>query len=78
MEQLQKRGSLDKDKQENSQQALVRVIESKYNAKMREMLETHNAVTSEHQGRARRLEGELKALQERLQMVERSKQGEAV
>jgi uncharacterized coiled-coil protein SlyX len=45
---------------------------------MREMLETHNAVISEHQGRARRLEGEVKALQERLQMVERSKQGEAV
>jgi hypothetical protein len=62
LEHLQKRGSLDKDKHENSQQALIRVIESKYNAKMREMLETHTAVVSEHQGRARRLDGELKAL----------------
>jgi uncharacterized coiled-coil protein SlyX len=43
---------------------------------MREMLETHTAVVTEHQGRARRLEGELKALQERLAMVERAKQAE--
>jgi len=43
---------------------------------MREMLETHTAVVAEHQGRARRLDGELKALQDRLAMVERSKQAE--
>ena len=41
MEQLQKRGSIDKDKQENSQQALIRVLESKYSAKIRDLLDQH-------------------------------------
>ncbi len=44
---------------------------------MREMLETHQAVVTEHQNRARRLESELKALQERLTLMERAKGTEA-
>lgn len=56
LEQLQRRGSLDKDKQESSQQALLKVVEAKYNAKLREMMDTHTAVVGEAQNKVRRLE----------------------
>ena len=47
LEQLQKRGSIDKDKQESSQQALFRMMESKYNAKLREVMDGHQTVVNE-------------------------------
>ena len=47
LDQLNKRGSLDKDKQESQQQAMVKMIEGKYQAKIREMMETHNTVLGE-------------------------------
>ena len=44
LEQLQKRGSVDKDKFENNQSALIKVIESKYKSQIKEMLETHTCL----------------------------------
>ena len=41
LEQLQKRGSLDKDKFEYNQQALIKVIESKFKNQIKEINETH-------------------------------------
>lgn len=41
LEQLQKRGTTQQDKYEQSQHALAKVIETKYKAQTKEMLETH-------------------------------------
>ena len=78
LEQLQKRGSIDKDKQENSQQALIRVLESKYSAKIRDLLDQHQQQLAEEKSKARRLEAELKALSDRLLLEQKGKQTEQV
>lgn len=66
LEQLQKRGSLDKDKQESSQKALMAVLDSKYQARIRDLMDSHTVVVNESVAKARRLEAEVKALTERL------------
>ena len=76
LEQLQKRGSLDKDKYENNQSALIKVIESKYKSQIKEMLETHQCLQNEGQSKVKRLEGEVKMLNERLQLETRGKLSE--
>lgn len=76
LEQLQKRGSLDKDKFENNQQALIKVIESKYNNKIKEMMDTHQIVLNESSSKVKRLENEVKLLNEKIQMDQRGKQNE--
>jgi hypothetical protein len=47
LDQLNKRGSLDKDKHESQQQQVIRMIEAKYQGKIKEMMDTHNVVVSE-------------------------------
>ena len=44
LEQLQKRGSLDKDKMESNQMSMMRVIEGKFKTQIREMTETHQTI----------------------------------
>ena len=78
LEQLQKRGSIDKDKQENSQQALIRVLESKYSAKIRDLLDQHQQQLAEEKSKWRRLEAEHKALSDRLLLEQKGKQTEQV
>jgi hypothetical protein len=43
---------------------MLRTIENKYKQQIKEMIETHNAVTSESQNRTRRAEAELSQLKE--------------
>ena len=76
LEQLQKRGNIDKDKFENNQQALIRVIESKYNNKIKEMQDIHSCVLNEERSKVKKLENELKNINEKLQMESRGKQNE--
>lgn len=76
LEQLQKRGSIDKDKFENNQQALIKVIESKYNNKIKEMMDTHQMVLNESSSKVKRLENEVKLLNDKIQMDNRGKQNE--
>ena len=64
LEQLQKRGSFDKGKMENYQQTMLRTIENKYKQQIKEMIDTHNAVSNDSQSRARRAESELSQLKE--------------
>jgi len=42
------------------------VLDSKYQAKIRDLMDNHTSVVSEAQAKARRLEAEVKALQEKL------------
>jgi hypothetical protein len=55
---------------------LLRVIESKYQAKIREMMDTHTSVVGESQSKVRRLETDLKTLTERLHLEQRGKHSE--
>ena len=66
LEQLQKRGSHDKEKNETNQQAVIKVIEGKYKAQIKDMMETHQALNSDSKGKVRRLESELAAVTEKL------------
>lgn len=52
------------------------MIESKYNAKMRELMDQQQVQGNEWQAKVRRLEAELKAAQERIQIEQRGKASE--
>ncbi len=67
---------MDKDKFENNQQSLIKVIENKYKNQIKEMLETHQCMQSESQSKIKRLESEVKMLNEKLQMDARGKMSE--
>lgn len=73
LEQLQRRGNMDKDKFENSQQALIKVIESKHQTKVKEIMENHNHLLSEAQSKIKKLEYELKLTSEKLSSDYRGK-----
>lgn len=62
LEQLQKRGNSAQDKYEHNQNALIRVIETKYKNQIKEMLESHQSLQAEVQNKNRRLEEETKKL----------------
>jgi len=76
LEQMQKRGSIDKNKQESNQSALVKMVEQKFRNQIKEMAEGHNAVQSESQSKIKRLETELKVLNEKSTLESRGKLGE--
>lgn len=52
---------------------MIKVIESKYSAKIREMMDTHTQVVGEAQAKVRRLEAELKQINERYHVEQRGK-----
>jgi hypothetical protein len=52
------------------------VIENKYKNQIKEMLETHQCMQSESQSKIKRLESEVKMLNEKLQMDARGKMSE--
>ena len=74
LEQLQKRGSHDKEKNENNQQAMIKVIEGKYKAQIKDMMETHQALNVDSKGKVRRLESELAAITEKLNAATQNRQ----
>lgn len=73
LDQLQKRGSFEKDKSENSQNALLGSIESKYRAQIKEHLENNQRLQSDLNERVKTLEKENRQLQNRLQLEQRDK-----
>ena len=52
------------------------MIETKYQAKIKEMMDTHNVVVSEAQSKVRRLEQELKGMNDKLNHEQRGKMNE--
>ena len=64
---------MDKDKFEYNQQALIKVIESKFKNQIKEINETHQCLQNDSQGKIKRLEGELKIMNERIQLDARGK-----
>ena len=69
IEQLQKRGNQHKEKTENNQQAILKVLESKYKTQIKEMLDTHQALNTDSKGKVQRLEQELMAATEKLSQI---------
>ena len=76
LEQMQKRGSLDKDKFECNQQALVRVIENKYKNQVSEVMETQKQIQEDLKLKNKQLEQDLRKAQERLHIETRGKMNE--
>lgn len=66
LEQLQKRGNIDKDKIESNQHALMKVIENKYKNQIKEMQEIQSSQNNEAWAKVKRLENELKIMNEKL------------
>ena len=56
LEQLQKRGDHNKEKNETNQQAMIKVIEGKYKAQIKDMMETHQALNVDSKNKIKRLE----------------------
>ena len=73
LEQLQKRGSADRDKIENSQNFLLQNIEQKYRQQMREQLDQNQRLSSDLSEKVKYLEKENRQLQNRLQLEQRDK-----
>ncbi len=73
LEQLQKRGSMDKDKFENSQNSLMKVMEARYKSQIKELMETHQCFQQENQQKIKRLESEIKVKNEQIQLDARGK-----
>lgn len=76
LEQLQKRGSADRDKIENSQNFLLQSIEQKYRQQMREQLDQNQRLSSELSEKVKYLEKENIQLQNRLQLELRDQMSE--
>lgn len=53
------------------------MIETKYQAKIKEMMDTNTIVVSEAQSKARRLESDLKQLNDKYNQEQRGKQHDA-
>jgi hypothetical protein len=47
MDQLQKRGNQNKERQETSQAAILKVLEQKYKAQIKELIETQQNTATE-------------------------------
>eukprot|EP01022_Parablepharisma_sp_SALTPOND_P029008 TRINITY_DN722_c0_g1_i1.p1 TRINITY_DN722_c0_g1~~TRINITY_DN722_c0_g1_i1.p1 ORF type:complete len:1467 (-),score=323.46 TRINITY_DN722_c0_g1_i1:3360-7760(-) len=77
LEQLQKRGSIDKDKSETNQMALITSLEQKHKYQIKELNESHQHVCNELMQKTKQLEKELKVVSEKLQFEQRAKQAEA-
>jgi hypothetical protein len=73
LEQLQKRGSADRDKIENSQNALLSSIEQKYRQQMKESLEQNQRNCADLTEKVKYLEKENRQLHNRIQLEQRDK-----
>lgn len=67
---------MDKDKFENSQNSLMKVMEARYKSQIKELMETHQCFQVENQQKIKRLENELKQKNEQIQMDARGKMSE--
>lgn len=76
LEQLQKRGSMDKDKQETNQTALIISMEERYKSQIKDMNESHQQLYSELLLKNKQLEKDLKQLSEKTQLDQRGKMSE--
>ncbi len=76
LEQLQKRGSAEKDKFESSHVTLINNVESKYKLQLKELNEQHAKEKTDQMERVRALDKENRALQGRLQIEQRERQAE--
>ncbi len=76
LEQLQKRGSIDKDKSETNQMALISSLEQKHKYQIKELNDSHQHVCNELVQKNKQLEKELKSSNEKLQFEQRGKQME--
>lgn len=66
LEQLQKRGNHHKEKSESNQNAIMKAMESKYKTQIKEIMETHQALSVDSKNKIKRLETELQTVTERL------------
>jgi hypothetical protein len=66
LEQLHKRGSAEKDKIENNQNALLGSIEQKYRSQLKETMDNNQRLHSELAEKVKYLEKENRQLQNRL------------
>lgn len=73
LEQLHKRGSAEKDKIENNQNALLGSIEQKYRSQLKETMDNNQRLHSELTEKVKYLEKENRQLQNRLQLEQRDK-----
>lgn len=76
LDQMSKKGSQDKDKIENNQQTMMKIIEKRYKDQISQFQDISNCQQMEYQQKIKRLEGELKSLNEKLQMETRGKLNE--
>lgn len=73
LDQLQKRGTATKERQESSQQAILKVLESKYKAQIKELIENQQAATNEQKERCKKLEAELSNANDKINAQGKSK-----
>ncbi len=73
LEQLQKRGSVEKDKMENSQHTILATMEQKFKHQIKEQTETNQRLHGEMNEKVKTLEKENRQLQNRLQLEQRDK-----
>lgn len=73
LEQLQKRGSFEKDKLENTTSSLLNSVETRYMNQIKELQDTHSSGMTEVTERNKQLESENRLLKEELQIERRSR-----
>ena len=76
LEQLQKRGSIDKDKSETNQMALIASLEQKHKYQIKELNESHQHICNELLQKSKQLEKELKTMTEKLHLEQKAKLNE--
>jgi len=76
LEQLQKRGTMDKDKSETNQMALISSLEQKHKYQIKDLNDSHQHVCNELMQKIKQLEKELKNTTEKLQVEQRTKTSE--
>ena len=76
VEQLQKSQSDNKNKAENQHQLVISQTEAKYQQRLKEMQETSSQLKTDLEKKNKQLERELKQLQERWELTNKSKMTE--
>jgi hypothetical protein len=76
LDQLQKRGTLDKDKHDSNQAALITSLEQRHRAQLKEINETHQQLCTELTQKNKQLEKELRQLTEKTRLEQKGKQTE--
>ena len=65
VDQLQKRGTQNKEKAEGNSNAIMKAMEAKYKMYIKEIMETHQALTVDSKNKIKRLETELQTVTEK-------------